>query len=202
MTQPNRLLVFAHPDETQAFRDVPHLVTGIGKIQAAASLGERLARERVDEVVVLGTAGMLDDLLDLNTVYRITGTMQHDFEFPTDTLVLNSEGSVTAVSPTEWETGRYIPEDSPAEAEAVIATGDVFVTDDTLREELLTLGAHLVDMESYAYAALCQVFEIPIRIYKIPSDLADSATTHLTWDEIVAHKSTQLREFAQREGLV
>lgn len=194
----SRLLVFAHADEAQAFVDVPHFVSGIGKISATVNLGERLSQGDVSEVVVLGTAGMLDDGLDFDAVHRIGYVMQHDFEFPSDVVRIEQDGSVSLIDPLTWEAGT--PEISTGEA--VIATGDVFVKDDLLRASLIAQGAQLVDMESYAFAVLCRVYEVPLTIYKIPSDTADSATTNQSWDDIVAVKSRQLREFAQAQGLL
>lgn len=203
---PNPLIVFAHADEAQAFSDVSHLVTGIGKINAVAELARRLGEGDVSEVVVLGTAGMLDDHLDLDTVYRVAAAVQHDFEFPTDAATLPGDGVVEMLDPLEWEArGAQVMQtiaESDESPTAVIATGDVFVKDDLLRTTLVARGAQLVDMESYAYAVLCRVYGVPVSIYKIPSDTADSATTHESWDDIVARKSTQLREFADQRGLL
>ena len=61
-----QLLVFAHGDEASAFADVPHLVTGVGKVEAATVLGKALADAReagqpIRRVVVLGTAGIISD---------------------------------------------------------------------------------------------------------------------------------------------
>ena len=38
MSEPRTLLVSAHRDEASAFADVPHVVTGVGKVNAAVSL--------------------------------------------------------------------------------------------------------------------------------------------------------------------
>ena len=198
----NRLLVFAHADEAQAFSDVPHLVTGIGKINAVVELSRELSRNDVSDVVVLGTAGMIDDHLDLDTVYRVSAAMQHDFEFPSDTAILARDGSVDMMTPLEWEAGTAQTTEDEAVPTAMIATGDLFVKDDLLRTALVSQGAQLVDMESYAYAVLCRVYDVPVSIFKIPSDTADSATTHESWDQVVARKSDQLRQFADQHGLL
>lgn len=183
MTAQKTLLVFAHRDEATAFADVDHLVTGVGKINAAVSLASALAQGGIDRVVVLGTAGVVGegaDRLDLNTVYQITGVVQHDFSLP---------------SPQLQPAGEIVLGDQTA----VIATGDVFVKDDGQRTHISGLGATLVDMEAYAYASVCERFDVPLQMFKIPSDFADSSTTDEEWDQIVFQKSEQLREFwAQR----
>jgi len=179
MTNRNTLLVFAHRDEASAFADVEHLVSGIGKVNAATSLGRALADVDVDEVLVLGTAGVIgdgDSRLDLDTVYQVTTVLQHDFSLPSPEL--HPAGEALAGAPV-----------------ATMATGDVFVQDDAERARIASLGAELVDMEGYAFASVCERFGVPLRIFKIPSDFADSTTTAEEWDTIVFRKSEQLRAF-------
>ena len=69
----NTLLVFAHSDEAEVFAaaGVPHLVTGVGKINATLALSEALLAARaagrpVERVVVLGTAGAIGEPARLN----------------------------------------------------------------------------------------------------------------------------------------
>lgn len=172
------LLVFAHADEATAFNDVPHILTGVGKVNAAVSLAAALRSGEVDRVVVLGTAGIVGaaaDSLSLDKIFQVTALVQHDFELDSPTLV---------------PAGKVVLEET-----ATMATGDQFVSDDAKREEIRGLGAELVDMEGYAYAELCARFGVDLQIFKIPSDFADSSTTQDEWDAIVVAKSHQLREF-------
>lgn len=179
----NSLLVFAHDDEAVAFAaaGVPHLVTGVGKINATFALTRALleataAGRIVDEVVVLGTAGAVSDAARLDTVYQVVVAIQHDFSLPSPRREL--KGGTVAES-------------------AVIATGDVFVQDDAQRAAIEAAGATLVDMETYAYAGVCEQLGVPLRVFKTPSDFADSSTTQDEWDGIVGSKSEQLFVFAR-----
>lgn len=178
------MLVFAHEDEAAAFAEagVPHLVTGVGKINATLALTRALldvgATERAaDRVIVLGTAGAVGDEARLDTVYQIASVVQHDFSLPSPRIELAGE---------------------PVAETAVIATGDVFVQDDAQRVAIAAAGATLVDMESYAYAVVCAALGVPLQIFKTPSDFADSSTTQGEWDGVVVSKSRQLFEFAKR----
>ncbi|RGE23336.1 purine-nucleoside phosphorylase [Leucobacter sp. wl10] len=180
MTEPRTLLVFAHRDEASAFADVPHLVTGVGKVNAAVSLADALAAGDFGRVVVLGTAGVVSDGEErphLDEVYQIVGVVQHDFSLPSPELRPRGEAIL------------------PPESTAVLATGDAFVRDDAQRARIAGLGTSLVDMEAYAYASVCERFDVPLQLFKIPSDFADSSTTDEEWDAIVFRKSEQLREF-------
>lgn len=174
------LIVFAHADEAECFAQagVPHLVTGVGKINAALSLTEVLLKAEpgsISRVVVLGTAGAISDAARLDTVYQVEGVVQHDFSLPSPALAPSGEQLLTDT--------------------ATMATGDQFVQDDAQRERIAGFGAQLVDMEGYAYAAMCQRFGVDLQVFKIPSDFADSSTTDAEWDEIVFAKSRQLRAF-------
>lgn len=176
------LLVFAHADEAECFAEagVAHLVTGVGKINATLALSEALSsadRDGIDRVVVLGTAGAISDDARLDTVYQIEGVVQHDYSLPSPRIV--PAGEILAPN------------------SAVIATGDVFVQDDAQRAAIAGLGAILVDMESYAYAVVCERYGVPLQIFKVPSDFADSSTTQEEWDGIAVSKSRQLFNFVE-----
>lgn len=182
----SHLLVFAHQDEAQAFGDVEHTITGVGKINAAVNLAHALTQLgegcSQSEVLVMGTAGAVADTVRFDAVAQIVRVLQHDFS-------LDSK-------PYELDTTP--PKHSPSIQQLTIATGDQFVTSDKKRAHIASLPAQLVDMESYAYAAVCAQFGIPLRIFKIPSDFADSKTTMADWDAIVHEKSQQLYEFYTR----
>lgn len=181
----SRILVFAHPDEARSFIDVEHAVTGFGKVGAAVGLACLLAAGDVRTVTVLGTAGIVADSLDLNTVYEVTGVFEHDFEFTGEEIALPLAGGAAAFS----------PERMSGVSGVKIATGDAFVKDDATRGRLASRGASLVDMETYAYARVCQSFGVGLQVFKIPSDFADSATTDAQWDEIVVERSARLHDF-------
>jgi len=68
-----------------------------------------------------------------------------------------------------------------------------FVYDAEAVALIQSLGAQLVDMETYVYIWVAQRFDIPIRVLKAVSDDAqDGATTG--WDEAVAACSRALYE--------
>lgn len=204
-----RLLVFAHEDEAQAFERIPHFVTGIGKVSAAVALARLLAEEPVREVIVLGTAGVLADDVDLSMVYRIRRALQHDLAFEPPAAELGADGRVELQgsvpgrrSRVTAATAAVAPVPTDPVPTAVVATGDSFVTDDLVRSSLAAQGAGLVDMESYAFATVAAGFQVPLRIFKVGSDFADSNTTDETWDDVVARKSAELLDFAHRTRLV
>ncbi|MDQ1130610.1 nucleoside phosphorylase [Microbacterium sp. SORGH_AS_0888] len=183
-----RLLVAALPAEIQAFPDALDgfeiLVTGLGKLQAAVGLDEALLAAEYDEVVVVGTAGGLDPALD-GGVHEVVAALQHD--------VADLDGVVGRHVALPERTGRV-----DADGGVVIATGDRFIDDAEAVAHIRSLGASLVDMETYAYFWVAERRGVPIRVFKAVSDSAQDGATQL-WDEVVATCSEWLRERVRAE---
>lgn len=162
------LLVFAAEEEAaHVDRDLPMLITGIGKVNAAAALATVLGQgARPLSVINLGTAGALKH--GWSGIHEVATVTQHDL----DTEVLRSLTGRTYGEPIAL-----------APAGAVLATGDAFVSDSRTRERLAA-AADLVDMEGYAIAAVARMARIPARLIKHVSDSADDSAER-TWRDAV-----------------
>jgi adenosylhomocysteine nucleosidase len=74
---------------------------------------------------------------------------------------------------------------------------DHFVDDADAVADIRTLGATLVDMETYAYIWVAERFGVPITVLKAVSDSAqDDAITD--WRSAVAAPSAELRDDVRR----
>ncbi|MGF1429365.1 nucleosidase [Kitasatospora sp. LaBMicrA B282] len=163
------LLVLAVPEEAAHLgTDLPVLLTGIGKVNAAAALATVLASgPRPTEVVNLGTAGALRAGLD-GKIHQVATVLEHDL----DTSVLaaltgRSQGGPLTV----------------AEAGLTLATGDLFVSEPGARARLAEL-ADLVDMEGYALASVAQRVGVPVRLVKYVSDQAGEGADRAWRDSV------------------
>lgn len=169
------LLVVAVEHEAVALpADLPVLITGVGKVNAALQVSRALANpaDRPDVVVNVGTAGALHD--GLTGTHEVGQVRQHDLD------------SVVLEELTGHRYGRPILlGDGPT-----LATGDVFVSDVTTRDRL-ALSADLVDMEGYAVAAACRMAGVPVKLVKHVSDTADESA-RLSWKESVHRASAEL----------
>jgi adenosylhomocysteine nucleosidase len=152
------LFVAALAAEVVAFEDVPVLLTGCGKLNAAVALSQVLVAHRPDVVVNVGTAGALVDGFD--GLHIVGACVEHDLD------VLNLE-QLTGERPT----GRF---DLGTGTGTVVATGDRVVTDPTEARRIAALGAHLVDMETFALARVCAAFDVPFLCAKYVTDQADA----------------------------
>jgi adenosylhomocysteine nucleosidase len=156
---------------------LPLLVTGLGKVAAAATTARALAT--YDDlagltVVNIGTAGALRP--GLSGLFEPGVVLNHDLTAE----VIRSLG--------------YDPQERlvVGESEVVLATGDVFVSDPEVRDAL-ALRAHLVDMEGYAVAWAAREAGVAVRLVKHVSDAADESA--LDWPSLVELSAVQLGEW-------
>lgn len=169
----------AFPEELPGF---DRLVTGPGKLKATYGLTRALEAKTYDEILVVGTAGAIDPDIE-GGVYDIHVAFQHD--------VIDEKGVA----------GQHVS--MPArlvigDGEMTIATGDSFIDDADAVTAIRTLGGHLVDMESYAYAWVAEQFGVPIRIWKAISDRAQDGAD-VDWNAAVTACSHLLRERVRDE---
>ncbi|MCD0452326.1 nucleoside phosphorylase [Actinocorallia sp. API 0066] len=165
---PDRPLLVVAADEEATYLDheLPVLLTGVGKVNAAVAVAAVLARHTPAEIVNLGTAGALRP--GVHGTHEVARVIQHD---------LDGEG-ITAL------TGRLTGEPLELAPDGlVLATGDVFVSVEAVRVRLAA-DAHLVDMEGYAVAAAARAAGVPVRLVKHVSDGADDESAS-TWKEAV-----------------
>lgn len=169
------LLVVALEEEAAHLHlhDLPILVTGAGKVNAAVALATILGEHSPREVLNLGTAGALRDGLD--GTHEIATITQHDL----DDAALHHLTGLHFGQPVQL-----------AEQGLVLTTGDAFVADRLLRDRLAQ-SAHVVDMEGYALARAAMTAGVPIRVIKHVSDSADDAAA-LSWRESVDACAAQL----------
>lgn len=146
-------LPVTHPDV------IDLLITGVGKVSAAAAVAHRLAGEDAGRVSVLnvGMAGGLRD--GVAGLVRPSSAWAWDFDVASmRALGLDASDSV------ELNGGDG----------SVIASGDAFVADAELRARLAA-RASTVDMESYAVAWAAARRGFSTRAAKWVSDSADEA---------------------------
>ncbi|MCX5320160.1 nucleosidase [Streptomyces sp. NBC_00120] len=176
------LLVLAVKEEAQFLdTDLPVLLTGMGKVNAATALATVLARgPHPSGVVNLGTAGALRP--GWTGTHVIGSVIQHDLD---NAVLASLTGEIYGA-----------PIDLPEDGGPVLATGDSFISDEAARARLAAL-APLVDMEGYALASAAQQAGVPLRIVKHVSDEAGDGAAR-TWRETVAGCARVLADWTAR----
>lgn len=176
------LLVVALEEEAVHLHisELPVLVTGVGKVNAAIAVATILGESSPSEVVNLGTAGALrPDLIGTHVISRVT---QHDLD---DDALFDLVGMHFG-EPVDL-----------GGAGLTLTTGDAFIADPAARG-LLAEHSDLVDMEGYAVARAAITAGVPIRIVKRISDGADSGAAR-SWresvDDCAEHLGAWVRQF-------
>ena len=181
ITADRPLLVVALEEEAAHLHisDLPILITGAGKVNAAVSLATTLATASPSEVINLGTAGALRP--GIQGTHLITTVTQHDLD----------DAALFALTGLHFSEPIHLAHEG-----AVLTTGDAFIADESRRAELAA-HADLVDMEGYAIARVCQVLNFPVRLVKQVSDQADGSAGKswgATVDECAEVLGTWVRE--------
>jgi adenosylhomocysteine nucleosidase len=147
---------------------LPVLITGVGATAAAVAVSVALTQNRPSELISIGTAGSLrPDAMGTVVVHEV---FKHDIDnVALASLVGFEPAPVLSLAPTY--PGRP----------AVLATGDVFITDPTMRTRLAE-RADVVDMEGYAVASAARAVGVPLTLVKQVSDSADG-TAARTWQQ-------------------
>ncbi len=164
---PERVLVVSATKAEAAHlpTEMPLVLTGIGKVEAATATTEAIAALRPELVLNVGTAGALRP--GLTGLFLPSTVLNHDYS--ADAIRALGHDAVDEIG---------LPDGDGT----VLATGDLFVTDPAVRAGLAE-RAHLVDMEGFAVARAAQRAGVPCRLVKIVSDAADDSA--LEWNAVV-----------------
>jgi adenosylhomocysteine nucleosidase len=181
--RPDRpLFVLAVEEEAEFLgTELPVLLTGMGKVNAAVAVTDTLAQHPRPELVVnLGSAGALRP--GLTGTHVVTRVVQHDLDSAVlRTLTGRSYGEPIALGDPDG---------------VVLATGDAFIADRGARERLAG-HAELVDMEGYAVAAAAAAAGVSVRIVKHVSDDADEGAAAM-WRQSVRGCAQALAGWVER----
>ena len=160
----NKLFVAALKEETVGLNYFHH--TGVGKVNATYNLTKLIQEHKPSEVINYGTAGAIKK--GLSGIVEVTKFYQRDMdvrglldlklgETPFDDLneIINFNGGYSCGS------------------------GDSFVN------KQIEMDLDLVDMEAYALAKVCYLYDIPFISFKYITDGADEQA-HEDWEKNLA----------------
>ena len=153
--------------------ELPILVTGVGKVNAAVAVASTLAEATPKYVLNMGTAGALRP--GVTGIHVIGRVIQHDLN---DAAIYEMTG-IHAGLPIDLDRGG-----------SVLATGDRFISNPDVRDRLAR-EAQLVDMEGYAVARAAHAMDVPVIMVKAVSDQAGEEAGE-TWVEAVDRCSREL----------
>ncbi len=156
--------VSAIPKEKNPNHDL--IITGIGKVNAAATLSAYLSTHHVDGIVNLGFAGATQPY-QIGDLVIIDKASYHDFDL---TMFGYEKGQVPGM-PSQFHSDHQLIQFLSSRIHSTktghLFTGDVFMTE--IKPE-----SFIVDMEGAALYHVAHIFKIPIISVKVISDVIGS----------------------------
>jgi len=188
----NILIVSALEVETQGQLEdwKPHnlLITGVGKVNATHHLTKRLQIDgsinhdaRINLVINYGTAGSRK--VKKKTLVDCTKFIQRDMDV-TGLGFMRGETPFEDIPPITIESTSDF---NPIGRKATCGSGDNFVEDRT------QYYGEVVDMEAYALAKVCYIYDVPFISFKYITDGADEQA-HEDWEANLANGIVEFKE--------
>ena len=151
------IFVAALKEETPKLSKFHH--TGVGKINASIKLMELINANKPTQVINYGTAGSLKK--EISGLIECTTFVQHDMDARGLLDFKLGETPFDRISKIILSNEGYI-----------CATGDRFV------KNKLEINCDIVDMEAYALAKICKLYEIEFKCFKYISDYANDESSN------------------------
>lgn len=151
--------------------------SGIGKVNAARVTQMLIDKFDIEYIINVGTAGSLNDSLEIGDIVIGEKLVQHDF----DTTAFGDEKGYITGTGKIFESDKnliekYIKHISEDKQEyniiiGTIASGDIFCTEKWMKEKIHTkFNADCVEMEGAAIAQICTLNKVPFIVIRSISD--------------------------------
>ena len=151
------IFVAALKEETPNLSKFHH--TGVGKINASIKLMELIYIYKPTQIINYGTAGSFKK--EISGLIECTIFVQHDMDARGLLDFKLGETPFDLISKIVFSNKGYI-----------CATGDKFV------KNKLEINCDIVDMEAYALAKICKLYEIEFKCFKYISDYANDESSN------------------------
>lgn len=173
-------------------------ISGIGKVNAAASTQRLIDLTDVDIVINSGVAGGLNSELGIGDVVISKTAVYHDFnplslldEYSPFGKIFHADKSLAALAEKACIAlgTRFI--------HGTIATGDRFIADNEDKQRIIDgFGGDCVEMEGAAVAHVCVLNKIRFVIIRALSDFADdTAQAHNEHEKPAADIASEITEY-------
>jgi 5'-methylthioadenosine/S-adenosylhomocysteine nucleosidase len=176
-------------NELRLFSGAPHPslklsvgLLGIGKVNAAFATTLYIKATEPDIVILFGTAGGLNKELKQSQLYAASSTWTYDYgahnpqgfvRWQSGTIPIGEVQAPTKIG-APAAVRELLERHHPDIEWRPMASGDCFLNNSDMSQQLFEEGADLVDMESSVVADIAQRFNIPSLILRVISDSADN----------------------------
>ena len=168
--------------------------SGIGKVNAARTTQILIDNMKVDYIFNIGVAGGIDSSLNVSDVVVGTKLVQHDFDI---TAFNHEKGYIPDLGKyiyCDEYLVRLVKEIDSNILSGVIASGDIFCTDDKMAGKIHNkFDALCVEMEGASIAQVCYLCNIPFLIIRSISDTPNNKNA-VTFDEFLNMSSKKVAD--------
>jgi len=166
--------------------------SGVGKVNAARTAQILIDNMDVEYIFNIGVAGGVDESLKVGDIVIGERLVQHDFDI---TAFNHEKGYIPNVG-TFIDSDSYlvkIAEESIPKAKCgVIASGDIFCTEESMSQKInKKFGALCVEMEGASIAQVCFLSHIPFLIIRSISDVPNNDNV-ITYEEFLVSSSKKI----------
>lgn len=176
---------------------------GIGKVNAAIGLQAMIDTFHPDVVVNIGSAGGVDEGLAVYDIVVAERTVQHDMDVTglgyAPGVVPGNDSPFCEADPALHDMAvRAGTEEGLPVHSGTIASGDVFVSDPALKQQIVErFGAMCAEMEGAAVAQCCVRNNVPWAVIRAVSDNGDDAAA-VSYTDFSAQASIQAVRLIRR----
>ena len=181
--------------------DIIIVESGVGKVNAARITQILIDKLDVKEIINVGSAGALNEELNIGDIVIANKLVQHDFDI---TAFNHNKGYITGVG-DYIESDKILIEKFKNSADKIengtykiklgtIASGDIFCTDVKMKDKIREkFNAECIEMEGAAIAQVCYLDKIPFIVIRSISD-TPNGNNAIIFDEFVKLASKRCSE--------
>ena len=185
-------------------KDVVLVKCGVGKVNAARVTQILLNKFDIEYIINVGTAGSLNENIEIGDIVIGNELVQHDFDI---TAAGREKGYITDIGKYFYsdknlvertkDVIRYMNENFNAFI-GTIATGDIFVQDIKVKDEIKAeFNADCVEMEGAAIAQVCTLANVSFIVIRSISDKpnGNNAVDFETYLEMACERYAKFIDF-------
>lgn len=180
------------------------LISGVGKVSAAAGLSYLLSHYKVTKLIGIGVAGGIAEDLCIGDIVICRGAVQHDLDLTAFGYEL---GMVPGLRIREFKADRTLVAKAVTAAEelnlplqvrqGIALTGDKFVAHGEGARLRQVYRGDCVDMETAAWAHVAHLFGVPWVAIRSISDQADGEAPE-NFKEFLGHAVGNMSQLVQK----
>ena len=175
--------------------------SGVGKVNAARTSQILIDKFDIEYIINIGSAGALNDNLNIGDIVIGTELIQHDF----DVTAFGREKGYIPETGKSFESDKSIIKKCEnieikniKIVKGIITSGDIFCTDVKMKEKIRkNFKSDCTEMEGAAIAQVCHLNKIPFIVIRSISDIPNG-NNQLEFNEYLEFASKNCAEFIRQ----